>query len=61
MPPVGYTFEVTPDKDKPKEPPKPDDPPDGRGERPTDPNELAAWILEQTTGQDRPPNGGHVD
>lgn len=24
------------------------DPPDGRGERPTDPNELAKWIVEQT-------------
>lgn len=22
--------------------------PDGRGERPTDPNELARWIVEQT-------------
>lgn len=25
------------------------DPPDGRGERPTDPNELAKWIVEQST------------
>jgi hypothetical protein len=29
-------------------------PPDGRGSRPTDPNELASWIVSQTTGQ-----GGH--
>jgi len=24
--------------------------PDGRGPRPTDPNELAKWIVDQTTG-----------
>ncbi len=23
--------------------------PDGRGERPTDPNELAKWVVEQST------------
>ncbi|MBN2316318.1 MAG: hypothetical protein JXM79_20485 [Sedimentisphaerales bacterium] len=23
--------------------------PDGRGNRPTDPNELAKWVVEQTT------------
>jgi len=31
------------------------DPPDGRGERPTDPNELAAWIIRQTTGDNPAP------
>lgn len=25
--------------------------PDERGPRPTDPNELAAWIVQQTTGE----------
>ena len=29
---------------------------DGRGARPTDPNELAAWIVEQATGD--APDGG---
>jgi len=24
-------------------------PPDGRGERPTDPNEFAKWLVERTT------------
>ena len=42
-----------PDDDKPKPDAKPSDPPDGRGERPTDPNELAKWIVEQTTGGDQ--------
>ena len=39
--------------DEPK--PKADDqpaPPDGRGPRPTDPNELAKWIVDQTTDSD---------
>lgn len=48
--------------------PKPDDaaqpdpmpeeqPPDGRGQRPSDPNELAKWIIDQTTGDcDKPQN-----
>ena len=40
---------------KPYEEPKrtpgpiPDEPPDGRGERPTDPNELAKWIVDPPT------------
>ena len=39
---------------KKSEQPKPDqdtrqNPPDGRGPRPTDPNELAKWIVQQTT------------
>lgn len=40
--------------DKPNEPePAPDEqpPPNGRGPRPTDPNELAKWIVEQTTDE----------
>ena len=32
----------------PEEPSQPD-PPDGRGPRPTDPNELAKWIVGETT------------
>lgn len=28
------------------------DPPDGRGERPTDPNELAKWLVDQTVDDD---------
>ena len=43
------------DKQPDKKPDKPIDPPDGRGPRPTDPNELAKWIVEQTaedTNQD---------
>ncbi len=38
--------------DEPKQPESEeaeDSPPDGRGPRPTDPNELAKWIVEQTT------------
>jgi hypothetical protein len=39
--------------DKPKKPePGQRDPPDDRGDRPTDPNELAKWIVEQTTELD---------
>lgn len=34
---------------KPCRPNDADPPPDGRGERPTDPNELAKWIVQQTT------------
>ena len=39
---------------KPEDDPKPkkaekDEPPDGRGERPTDPNELTKWVVDQTT------------
>ena len=31
--------------------------PDGRGERPADPNELARWIVEQsTTNNENQPN-----
>ncbi len=41
--------------DEPKKPEKPDDngndAPDGRGPRPTDPNELAKWIVDQTTSE----------
>ena len=48
--------------EKPDTPQKPDpdeeQPPDGRGPRPTDPNELAKWIVEQTTGDERAGNGG---
>lgn len=33
-------------------PPNHNDPPDERGERPSDANELAAWIVEQTTNDD---------
>lgn len=40
---------MAPDDDKPKPEDRENDPPDGRGERPTDPNELAKWIVEQTT------------
>ncbi|MEE8170431.1 MAG: hypothetical protein V3T70_07785 [Phycisphaerae bacterium] len=37
--------------DKPNEPPKPEDqPPD---DRPTDPNQLAKWIVDQTTDDER--------
>ena len=38
---------------KPDDDPKPkaDDQPDGRGPRPTDPNELAKWIVDQTTDE----------
>lgn len=36
--------------------PKPDDPPDGRGERPTDPNELAKWIVDQATDETSEPD-----
>jgi hypothetical protein len=35
------------DEPEPKKPEQ--EPPDGRGERPTDPNELAKWIVDQTT------------
>ena len=30
--------------------------PDERGERPTDPNELAKWIVEQTTAKEERSN-----
>ena len=42
-----------PDK-KPNEAAQPSEqpPPDKRGPRPTDPNALAKWIVEQTTNQD---------
>lgn len=33
---------------------KPVKKPDGRGKRPRDPNELAKWIVDQSTG-DQPP------
>ena len=41
--------------DEPSKPEPQDeaDPPDGRGPRPTDPNELAKWIVDQTTDEDR--------
>lgn len=43
--------------DKPNEDhPKQADPPDGRGDRPEDPNEFAKWLLDQTTEQDQRPN-----
>jgi hypothetical protein len=28
--------------------------PDGRGKRPRDPNQLAAWIVEQSTSEPEP-------
>ena len=37
-----------PDTPQDLDPPR-EQPPDGRGPRPTDPNELAKWIVEQTT------------
>ena len=40
---------MKPDDDKPKPQDREQEPPDGRGERPTDPNELARWIVEQST------------
>jgi hypothetical protein len=36
------------DEPKQTEDEQPDEP-DGRGKRPTDPNELAKWLIEQTT------------
>lgn len=40
---------MSPDDDaKPKRPPA-EEPPDGRGKRPTDPNELAKSIVDQAT------------
>ena len=40
---------MKPEQNEPDDDATPDgDPPDGRGERPTDPNELAKWIAEQT-------------
>jgi hypothetical protein len=41
------------DKPKPTEQANQPDPPDGRGPRPADPNELARWIVEQTAGDDQ--------
>lgn len=38
-----------------------DESPDGRGERPTDPNELAKWIVEQTAGEDHPESADDAD
>jgi hypothetical protein len=37
------------EKDKPKDSKSQGSPPDDRGKRPTDPNELAKWIVAQTT------------
>jgi hypothetical protein len=34
---------------KPKKKPAKPAPPDGRGPRPTDPNQLARWLVEQAT------------
>ena len=34
---------------KDDEPTDSPEPPDGRGGRPTDPNELAQWLVDQTT------------
>ena len=43
---------------KPEQPSeKPDKAPDGRGPRPTDPNELAKWIVEQTADEESQKNG----
>lgn len=37
--------------------PTPDDqPPDGRGPRPTDPNELAKWLVDQVADDDHEPS-----
>ncbi len=48
-----YNEGMIPDSDKPNEKrPAQDQPPDGRGERPTDPNELAKWIVDQTTDEE---------
>jgi len=34
---------------KAKKPTKQDKSPDGRGERPSDPNEFAKWLVDRTT------------
>ncbi len=52
---IGYNGGMEKDKKK-----QPKSPPDGRGKRPKDPNQLAKWVVEQTTGQEsqktnRPP------
>ena len=39
---------MKPDDDTPEPKDHENDPPDGRGPRLTDPNELAKWIVEQT-------------
>lgn len=36
--------------DKEREQPS-ETPPDGRGKRPRDPNQLAKWVVEQSTSQ----------
>ena len=36
-------------------------PPDGRGPRPTEPNELAKWIVEQATDDDTQTNDYSTD
>jgi len=43
----------TDDQTKPND--QPESPPDGRGPRPTDPNELAKWIVDQTTSEETKP------
>ena len=49
---------MIPEGDKPDEKmPAQDQPPDGRCERPTDPNELAKWIVDQTSEDDAGDNG----
>ena len=42
-------YRIKPDPDQPPN----DDPPGGRGERPTDSNHLAKWIVDQTTDENR--------
>lgn len=48
---------TSPQDKKPDEDARPSEqpPPDKRGPRPTDPNALAKWIVEQTTGDDNEP------
>jgi len=43
------------DKPQPQSDDDHDDSPDGRGSRPTDPNELGKWMVDQTTA-DKPAN-----
>lgn len=52
---VGYTMSMKPNESESESDNQhqPESPPDGRGERPTDPNELAKWIVDQTTDEDK--------
>lgn len=52
-PSLAYNEGMSDQPDTPDDPEQEPSPPDGRGPRPTDPNELAKWIVEQTTQQDK--------